>query len=291
MERAYELMLEQVKPDVLKHGFQAVFIKDWDGCRGKSWLLSNCASDCGVSPGCWKCPVVLLEQKRLMELKRAGLPAKRVPAKFLRENLLDPKYWTKRHMVFTCPEGDLFKNDIEDFNIAEVFAVMEHFKQHVFIVLTKRFDRMRHLLTSVWFTRQVQSAGWKLFGDSFNFNEKTWGSNLLVGVSVEDQLRMERAEIFPDLPKQMGKVMFTSPLLEHLTIPPEVLRHLDWVVCNRERGSTYCDPRPCDIEWIKSLKDQCDSAKVPFFLEDRHTKKLLGALFGVPRDYPPILAR
>jgi protein gp37 len=281
-----EEKLKLVKEDVLKHGFQALFIKDWDGRRGKSWQLSSCASDCACSPACMNCPVVLLQLKRGM----GSGAQKKVKATFLRQNLLEPLGWDKRHMVFVCPQGDLFHHDISDENIAEVFAVMSVRKQDCYLVLTKRAERLKSVLCSPSFADRVQMAGRTLLGSSFELDGE-WGRNMLVGVSVEDQEHMKRADVLPDLPRSMGKALFAAPLLGEVTIPTRVLKSLDWVVCNRERGGTYCNPRPCDVEWIKALKWQCLDAGVPIFVEDRWTETLNGALLGVPREYPTILAR
>ena len=267
--------------DAQKHGFQSMFIKDWYGKQGRWWPLSTCGFHCAASPGCMHC-LGHIAQKAL---------GKRLRAKFLSENLLMPlKRWKKRTVIFVCPQGDLFHPEIAAIFIAQVFAVMAWRDDHVYIVLTKRATRMEELLCDPNFEKMVLKEGCKLFGDEFTL-ESDWGRNLLVGVSVEDQARMVRAEILPRLPKRFKKVLFTAPLLEALIIPPEVLKCLSWVVCNRERGSTVCDPRPCKVEWIESLLEQCREASVPFFLEDKPEKKIVWALGELPREYPPILAR
>jgi protein gp37 len=46
---------------------------------------------------------------------------------------------------------------------------------------------------------------------------------------------------------------------------------IDWVVAGGESGPRA---RPCDLEWLRSLRDQCADARVPYFC------KQLGAVLG-----------
>lgn len=39
---------------------------------------------------------------------------------------------------------------------------------------------------------------------------------------------------------------------------------IDWVICGCESGTSA---RPCNIEWIRDLRDQCDQSGTPFFLK------------------------
>ena len=39
---------------------------------------------------------------------------------------------------------------------------------------------------------------------------------------------------------------------------------IDWVICGCESGTSA---RPCNIEWIRDLRDQCEQSGTPFFLK------------------------
>jgi protein gp37 len=39
---------------------------------------------------------------------------------------------------------------------------------------------------------------------------------------------------------------------------------LDWIICGGESGP---HARPCDLEWIGSIRDQCAAANVPCFIK------------------------
>jgi protein gp37 len=120
---------------------------------------------------------------------------------------------------------------------------------------------------------------------------KSWPlPNLWLGVSVEDQDRVLRIADLLQSPAALRWVCF-EPLLER--VRPEAVpignglfdslggRHyavdgrgrrysvkrpgwqpLDWVVVGGEIG---VDARPMQADWVRSLRDQCAAAGVPFF--------------------------
>lgn len=271
-----EEMIRLIKEDVTKHGFQAVAFKDIYGRQGIGWTLSTCASNCAISPGCFLCPVYLLSRKE---------GGKR-PAYFLTDNLLKPMSLQRPRVIFVCPQGDLFHKDIPLQAVAQVLAVIEANPDHCFVLLTKRAREMAEMLCSPALAKAVVEEGSYLFGDSFLLRAE-WGDNILAGVSVEDQKRMdERSKYLLELPTTMMRVIFASPMLEGLRIPTPVKDELHWMVQNRERGSTYARPRPCKLEWVHDLKQQCDEAGIPFFTQDRHTKKLVATLGKGTRCFP-----
>lgn len=71
-----------------------------------------------------------------------------------------------------------------------------------------------------------------------------------------------------------GRDGATIPL--HLRPPP----HLNWVVAGCESGPVR---RACDVAWLRSLRDQCRDADVPFFL------KQATAQGGEWTDHPPVI--
>jgi len=109
-------------------------------------------------------------------------------------------------------------------------------------------------------------------------------SNVWLGVSVENQDRAdERIPILFQIPAAVRWVS-CEPLLGPIdlcdadgndVLTPandsfwdglEELRpaYLNWVVCGGETGPNR---RPANIEWIRSLRNQCTNASVPFFLK------------------------
>jgi len=92
---------------------------------------------------------------------------------------------------------------------------------------------------------------------------------LWLGVTAENQRRLkERA---PDLFLTPAAIRFVSvePMLgpvdarEWLTAQPWQER-LSWVICGGETGP---GARLMDVDWVRSLRDQCVAAGVPFWFK------------------------
>ncbi len=200
-----------------------------------------------VSEGCRLCYAATLAAGRLKHHpSRKGLARVNADgeAKFtgevrFNEAWLDqPLRWKKPRRIFVCAHGDLFHERVPDEWIDRVFAVMAMAPQHVFIVLTKRPERMREFLaagtapngkpghkpfmriTGELLDRTLTDAGisWSCFsGDRHStalFADKTWPlSNVWLGVSVEDQASAnERIPILLDTPAAV-RFISAEPLL------------------------------------------------------------------------------
>lgn len=104
----------------------------------------NAVSGCDkVSPGCDHCYAEALANRF------AGGPA--YPNGFAvtlkPQKLFDPLKWRDPKRIFVNSMSDMFHAQIPDDYIWKMFAVMAVAKQHQFLVLTKRPQRMKQLLT------------------------------------------------------------------------------------------------------------------------------------------------
>jgi protein gp37 len=173
------------------------------------------------------------------------------------EKLTEPLRWKKPRRVFVNSMSDLFHEDLSAAYIADVFAVMARTPQHTYQVLTKRPERMLMLLLA-------PPAGvepWPL-------------PNVWLGVSVENQHFAD--ERIPLLLQTPAAVRFISaePLLDAVDLSPflpvetiggvELERWLDWVIVGGESGP---GARPFNIEWARSIVQQCQAAGVPVFVK------------------------
>jgi protein gp37 len=204
--------------------------------------------------------------------------------------LRDPLKWRKPSKVFVNSMSDLFHADVPDEFLAKVFAVMAAAPQHTFQILTKRHARMRSLLNSENFAEQVaneMAALWKV--DSVAPLRGPL-PNVWLGVSVEDQ---RWADIrIPALLETPAAVRFLScePLLGPVKLPlinevegctcggsycgihergcglepGPAWGNLHWVIVGGESGPKA---RPMHLSWVRSLRDQCTDAGVPFFFK------------------------
>ena len=163
---------------------------------------------------------------------------------------------------------------------------------HTYMVLTKRPERVQDWL-------QWLSEYWP--GDSpVNVNlsaEGHFGRHIWFGVTVENQQRAdERIPILLQIPAavrfvsvepMLGLVDLASTGALGCTCPPlegddgqieercsgqcvfyknaaDKMKRINWVICGGETGP---GARPMHPDWVRSLRDQCQAAGVPFFFK------------------------
>jgi protein gp37 len=141
--------------------------------------------------------------------------------------------------VFVNSMSDLFHELVPDAFIAAVFDVMARAVEHVFQVLTKRPERM--------------AAFCAARGDP--------APNVWLGTSIENNRWAGRADALRETP---AAVRFVSA--EPLLGPLERLNldALAWLIVGGESGGGY---RPVEAEWVRDLRDRCQTAGVPFFFK------------------------
>ena len=258
-----------------------------------------------VSPGCTNCYAMRLAGTRLREHpSRAGLttmskagPVWNGQVRFNEQWLDQPLRWKRSRRIFVCAHGDLFHESIPDAWIDRVFAVMALCPQHTFQILTKRSWRMREYCGDIEGSYNIATAILDLLIDRKIDGKITDESNPLaderadddpalkkwplpnvwLGVSAEDQARAD--ERIPDLLAIPAAVRFVSaePLLSALDLVPYLSPHfqsesadfpklgeLDWVIAGGESGPSA---RPMHPDWARSIRDQCQDARVPFFFK------------------------
>lgn len=134
--------------------------------------------------------------------------------------------------------SDLFHARVPTEFIAQVFDVMAQTPHHTYQVLTKRSRRLRRLAP-----------------------ELPWPPNIWMGVSIEDDDQVSRAEDLRQVPAAVRSVS-AEPLLGPL--PRLDLTGVDWLIAGGESGH---GARPVDAAWIAGLRDACADADVAFFFK------------------------
>jgi len=167
-------------------------------------------------------------------------------------------------MVFVNSMSDLFHKDVPDSYIERVAEVMREADWHTYQVLTKRAERLCAFL-------QARPA--------FALAHIWWG------VSVEDMKHgLPRMEMLRQTPAGL-RMLSVEPLLEDLG---EVnLDRIGWVIVGGESGR---GARPMQASWVRSLRDQCEAAQVPFFFKQWggvHKSKTGRVLDGRTHDETP----
>jgi len=213
-----------------------------------------------VSPGCKNC---YGERFARRLAGRFGYPADEPFRVTLHhDRLREPFGWRK---PFVISMSDLFHPEVPDRFIAAVFGVMAQCPQHRFMVLTKRPERMLE-----WFEWVEPRRAWP------------WPmSHVWLGVSAENQEYADRriplllqvpaavrfVSVEPILgPVNLGRLVWFKEGFSDPDFQDRVLgrRRLDWVICGSETGP---GARPANPDWVRSLRDQCVAANVPFFFK------------------------
>lgn len=175
---------------------------------------------------------------------------------FQESQLEKPFKWKKPRMIFVCSMGDLFHESVDFVWIDKVFNIIRDNPQHTFQILTKRPERMQE-----WFKIRINTY-----------------NNVWLGVTTENQEQANKR--IPILLQIPARIHFISvePMLSEVDLecfpetgcPSNFIHDLDWVICGGESGH---NARPIKAEWVRSLKDQCESANVPFFFKQWNKKE------------------
>lgn len=88
-------------------------------------------------------------------------------------------------------------------------------------------------------------------------------SNVWVGTSVESQNVAKRVDFLRAVPAHV-RFLSCEPLLGPIDFGPEGLAGIGWVIVGGESGP---NARPMHPEWVRSIRDQCVAAGVPFLFK------------------------
>jgi protein gp37 len=157
----------------------------------------------------------------------------------MHEHVLEkPLEWKAPQTIFVNSMSDLFHKNVPVAFIQHVFDVMRQANWHRFQVLTKRSERLLELNSVI-----------------------DWPDNVWMGVSVENVDYTYRIDY---LRETSAKVKFLSlePLLGPLSYLD--LTEISWVIVGGESGP---GARKMDEAWVREIRNQCQSARVPFFFK------------------------
>ena len=218
-----------------------------------NWWSKTCNPVVGCmhnSEGCDNCYAMRMARR----LKAMGLPQY--------QDVVDDYGWTgevgtnkdafatlpkKHQVVFLVSMGDLFYADRD--TVQEVLRAAGIHSQHTFRVCTKRPEAARKMGLE-------------------------WPDNVQLGVTVESQRYLWRANILKDIPVRV-RFINCEPLLGPIT--GMELNGIHWVAGGYETGP---QARVGDPSWIHDVAAQCNEQKVPFLF------KAWGATDPGPRGTP-----
>jgi protein gp37 len=210
----------------------------------------------------------------------------------------EPYKWKKPCKIFVCSMGDLFHKKIPFEFHAHVWDTMfnlggselRSLPKHIFLILTKRPERILE------FSKYMAERGRPI-----NY------SNVWIGTSAENQeqankripvlLKTPAVKRFVSIEPMLGPVDLSKIcLLKKDGSGPDVTinslfgwhggldspdkTNLDWVIVGAESGPNR---RPCKIEWVRDIVNQCKKAGVPVFVKQLD---LDGKLSKDPEEWP-----
>ena len=223
-----------------------------------------------VSPGCDHCYAARLARGRLRHVystRDAVVPRKANDPFAVRlwpERLEQPFRWKKPRMIFVCSMSDLFHRDVPRGFVYRVLNVMREAKQHTYQILTKR---------------PARAAGIVGF--------EPLPPHIWIGTSIETQKYTYRVAHLANI-EARTRFVSCEPLLGPLDLTPWLADGtLHWVIVGGESGP---GARPMQLDWARSIVEQCKAASVPVFYKQggtahrcRHDSKG-GCLKCIPED-------
>lgn len=233
----------------------------------KSSVLWNLWHGCHkLSPGCKHCYVYRGDVKRdidssvVTKTKSFDLPVRRkkngeykVPSGTL---------------VYTCFTSDFFVADADEWR-KEAWNMIRERSDLRFMFITKRIDRFNESLPQDW-------------GNGYD--------NVTICCTVENQEMADyRLPLYEQSPIK-HKIIICEPILEKIDLSKyHIGTWIEQVVAGGESGA---EARPCDFEWVLSLRDECVFQGVSFWFKQTGSRFIKeGRLYNVPRQLQHSQAR
>lgn len=243
-----------------------------------------------VSPGCLNCYAERQAHRfnksgywaEGLTVIRQGRPGWSGAISHCPDTLAKPTRWRKPRRVFVCSGSDMAHESADPAFQLAMFGIMAATPHHTYQVLTKRPKALRDLFDSLerrsekarelfpadskaWRTHQVLAAASLAQGVARLEPGSHWPlPNVWIGVSAEDQQRYD--ERWPELAGIPAALRWISaePLLGPINLRLDREERPDWVVVGGESGP---GARPCAMEWIQHIVDQCREHRVPVFVK------------------------
>jgi protein gp37 len=198
-----------------------------------------------VSPGCVNCYAETLSTRYRYDVFGPRKPRRTFGEGYWQQ----PLKWNaqatqlgRRMRVFCASMADVFEdNKSIEGERQRLWEVIAETPMLDWLLLTKRPENM------------LSFAPW----------EASWPENVWAMTSVENQEQAQkRLPVLSQIPAVV-RGLSVEPLLEPVDLSAW-LPHVHWVIVGGESGP---GSRPMRVEWVRSVRDQCSAAGVPFFMK------------------------
>lgn len=155
--------------------------------------------------------------------------------------------WEKPRRIFVGSLTDMLHEEAWPY-LMKIIRKAQQFPRHTFVILTKR----PHLIEDFKVASGYHASPHTFYQD-----------NIWFGITAENQSRFD--ERISVLEKHPFKVRFISaePLLGPIDLG-DAAKWLNWIVVGGETGPKA---RPMHPDWVRSIRDQCVVAGVPFWFK------------------------
>lgn len=163
-------------------------------------------------------------------------------------------------MIRVCMTSDFFLEQADKWR-DEAWDIMKKRSDVKFFLLTKRPERVKACLPYDWYD------GWE---------------NIFLNITCENQKRAdERIPLLLDLPFKHKGIM-CAPLIGEIHIEKYLKSmQIEQVICG---GENYNGNRPCNFEWIKGLRQECEKYNVTFCFIETGTNFIKdGRKYNIPQ--------
>lgn len=162
-------------------------------------------------------------------------------------------------LIRVCMSSDFFLEEADKWR-DKAWSIMHQRSDVKFFLLTKRPQRVKKCLPKNW------GDGW---------------DNIFFNVTCENQkMADERIPILLELPFKHKGIM-CAPLIGPIKIE-NYLRsgQIEQVICG---GENYENPRPCNFEWVKELRYECEHYNITFCFIETGTRFIKdGKMYNLP---------
>lgn len=175
-------------------------------------------------------------------------------------------------IIFTCSMSDIFHEAVTDAFLADMFAVMEACHQHQFLLLTKRADRMREVLTRPPWRWPLPNVWLGVSAENQRMADLRIPLLLDVDavihyVSAEPLLRsldLARWMVCQECGQGKGDHWLDRDIIRRPDAPDHPYLGIDWLIVGGESG---VKARPMHPAWAADLGIQASLAGIAFWFK------------------------
>lgn len=212
-----------------------------------------------ISPGCVHCYAEKINQNPWFGGNKLKYNGEQPTLNIKTETLDSWARQTKPKRHFVASMTDVFGEWIHWTTAVTFLDAMLAAPLQTFQILTKRPQHMADLV-HIWLKHANLTAAPK---------------NIWLGVSVEDQKRAdERIPVLISIPAAV-RFLSVEPMLEaidmHLPHRDAPGPAIDWVIVGGESGR---NARPCNVDWVRSVVEQCQDVNVACFVKQFGSKPI-----------------